>query len=143
MENWLSKRLDKYSTNLEVPDNYLLTGDVYDKYDYELYYGNRDSDIDLKMHDKSVITVAKINEENELLKNLETYGNKEILIIPNTKHGACHGLFKQLIDAAENEKISLDVPNFGDGYVEYIKESVIDKEMKTKFYEFCMENSFK
>jgi hypothetical protein len=158
LKKWLESKINKLEESYYKPQ-YIITGGRNNPLNYDLYYDeNKDKDknidLDLELNDKVTIKYMKnlvkndINfckkdeETQNILKSIETFGKKEIIIPNNTNRAHANYLFKKMIDISNNDGLLIEIPIFGNEDIEEFFP-VFDKSMKEKFYNFCMTNSLK
>ena len=133
---WLNKKIN----DKEIPSKYSLEN-YFLEYEPILsndnYYTNDDTDI--KNTDKFLANNYDDIMDGKLKKYLDEFEDEKILIFPNTNRYQCNQLLKELIDTCKIFKMEYKiVNNEGD---EFEKRSLISKEFKDLFYEFCFDNS--
>jgi deoxyhypusine synthase len=152
LKKWLNNKMDKHELSFyKPPYDYIKTGGSNYPEDYKLFYSK--NDIDDKMN--SMVTIEQIKnivtnnkemiktdkELQNMLKSIETYGKKSIIIPNNTNRAHANYLFKELVKEVEENRMYIEIPTLQKDYIEYNEVPIFDKKMKDSFYKFCMENS--
>lgn len=107
---------------------------------YGKYYAQKGIDIDIKNTDPNLSKIIKYDcdnfNNNSLELVTELYGDKSVLLPPNSNQYHANYLFKQLIDHTYD--ITFDVPMIAkNGVVIKKKLPMFGPEFKNSFYNFC------
>lgn len=145
IETWLDSKVMDCDISSKYDISEYTLKPYHSHYDKTVYYEDDGNDTDIKNNDmvySAIINSISINElEDDIeLKKISKY-NDHILLDPNTNRYHSNYLFRQLIDFAYDNKYAYDIYDSESGITE--KFNIMDKSLKSTFYKFCYNNTYK